>query len=77
MSNILKVGRLHLVDRFGYTWLLWGVLGLTFLVNFAIYAMIPTTTHPTGNPGRAIWLCAQGHTVDANNKTAVGKPSAY
>ena len=49
MSNILKVGRLHLVDRFGYTWLLWGVLGLTFLVNFAIYAMIPTTTHPTGN----------------------------
>jgi hypothetical protein len=26
MSNIVKVGRLHLVDRFGYTWLVWGVL---------------------------------------------------
>jgi hypothetical protein len=49
MSNIVKVGRLHLVDRFGYTWLLWGVLALTFLVNLAIYAMIPTTTNPTGN----------------------------
>jgi hypothetical protein len=48
MSNVVKVGRLHLVDRFGYTWLLWGVLALTFVVNIAIFAVIPVT-QPTGN----------------------------
>ncbi|MET0864232.1 MAG: ABC transporter permease, partial [Nakamurella sp.] len=48
MSNIVKVGRLHLVDRFGYTWLLWGIFAFTFLVNLAIYAVIPVT-QPTGN----------------------------
>jgi hypothetical protein len=48
MNNIGKVARLHLVDRFGYTWLVWGVLAFTFVVNFAIFAVIPTT-QPTGN----------------------------
>lgn len=48
MNNMVKVARLHLVDRFGYTWLLWGVLAFTFIVNFAIFAVIPVT-QPTGN----------------------------
>ena len=38
----------------------------------------PRTTHqPAGRPPRRCWLCAQGHTVDASNKSVVGKPSAY
>jgi len=48
MSNILKVGRLHLVDRFGYTWLLWAVLAFTFAINLVIFAIVPLT-QPTGN----------------------------
>jgi len=48
MSNILKVGRLHLVDRFGYTWLLWAVLAFTFVINIVIFAIVPLT-QPTGN----------------------------
>ena len=41
MTLLLKVARLHLVDRFGYTWLVWGVLALTFVINLAIFAVIP------------------------------------
>ena len=41
--NIVKVARLHLVDRFGYTWLVWGVLAFTFLVNWALFAVIGPT----------------------------------
>lgn len=48
MSNLVSVGRLHLVDRFSYTWLVWGVLLFTFLVNMAIFAVIPQT-QPSGN----------------------------
>ena len=48
MNNIGKVARLHLVDRYGYTWLVWGVLAFTFVINVAIFAVIPTT-QPTGN----------------------------
>ncbi len=35
MTAIVKVGRLHLVDRFSYTWLVWGILALTFVLNLA------------------------------------------
>ncbi len=45
--NIVKVARLHLVDRFGYTWLVWGVLTFAFLVNFVIFAV----TGPTESDG--------------------------
>jgi len=48
MTTLLKVARLHLVDRFGYTWLVWGVLALTFVINLAIFAVIPLT-QPSGN----------------------------
>jgi hypothetical protein len=39
-SRIVTVARLHLVDRFSYTWLVWGVLTFTFLVNYALFAAI-------------------------------------
>jgi hypothetical protein len=42
-AAIRRVARLHLVDRFGYTWLVWGVLGFTFAVNLAIFAVLPQT----------------------------------
>jgi len=41
-AAIGRVARLHLVDRFGYTWLVWGILALTFVLNMAIWAVIPT-----------------------------------
>lgn len=40
-SAIARVARLHLVDRYSYTWLVWGVLALTFALNMAIWAAIP------------------------------------
>ena len=43
MSPVIKVARLHLVDRFSYTWLVWGILAFTFLVNYAIFAVIGPT----------------------------------
>ena len=48
MISLVKVARLHLVDRFGYTWLVWGVLTLTFVINLAIFAVVPLT-QPSGN----------------------------
>ena len=48
MTNIVKVARLHLVDRFCYTWLVWGVLAFTFVVNLAIFAVIPVDQTPQG-----------------------------
>jgi hypothetical protein len=48
MNKLVTVARLHLVDRFSYTWLVWGVLALTFVVNVAIFAVLPMT-QPTGN----------------------------
>jgi hypothetical protein len=48
MTMIVKVGRLHLVDRFSYTWLVWGILAVTFALNFALFAVIPVT-QPEGN----------------------------
>lgn len=42
-SRILRVARLHLVDRFSYTWLLWGVLAFTFVVNWVLFAAIGPT----------------------------------
>ena len=48
MTSMVKVARLHLVDRFGDTWLVWGVLALAFVINLAIYAVIPLT-QPEGN----------------------------
>jgi hypothetical protein len=47
-AAIGRVARLHLVDRFGYTWLVWGVLAFTFAVNVAIFAVLPQT-QPNGN----------------------------
>ena len=47
-ANLVKVARLHLVDRFSYTWLVWGVLAFTFAVNVAIFAVMPQT-QPSGN----------------------------
>jgi len=41
-AAVARVARLHLVDRFSYTWLVWGVLAFTFAVNLAIFAVIPT-----------------------------------
>jgi hypothetical protein len=43
VSNIFKMARLHLVDRFGYTWLVWGVLAFRFLVNLLLFAVIGPT----------------------------------
>lgn len=43
LRGILNVARLHLVDRFSYTWLVWGILAFTFVVNYAIFAMIGPT----------------------------------
>ena len=48
MTSLVKVARLHLVDRFGYTWLVWGVLTLTFVINLVIFAVVPLT-QPSGN----------------------------
>ena len=48
MTSMVKVARLHLVDRFGDTWLVWGVLALAFVINLAIYAVIPLI-QPEGN----------------------------
>jgi len=47
-AAIGRVARLHLVDRFSYTWLVWGVLAFTFVVNVAIFAALPQT-QPDGN----------------------------
>lgn len=47
-AAIGRVARLHLVDRFGYTWLVWGVLAFTFAVNLAIFGVLPPT-QPTGD----------------------------
>ena len=43
MTSLVKVARLHLVDRFSYTWLVWGVLAFTFVINLAIFAVVPRT----------------------------------
>jgi len=48
MSKLVTVARLHLVDRFSYTWLVWGILAFVFLINLAIFAVIPLT-QPAGN----------------------------
>ena len=45
--TIVKVARLHLVDRFGYTWLLWGVLAFTFWSTGSFAVIGPT--EPDGN----------------------------
>ena len=37
----------------------------------------PTRWTGMTRPNEWTWLCAQGHTVDANNLRVVGKPSAY
>ncbi len=47
-AAVARVARLHLVDRFSYTWLVWGVLAFTFLVNVLIFAVLPQT-QPEGN----------------------------
>jgi hypothetical protein len=48
VAAIGRVARLHLVDRYSYTWLVWGVLGFAFAVNLAIFAVLPQT-QPDGN----------------------------
>ena len=49
MTNIVKVAKLHLVDRFSYTWLVWGVLAIAFVVNLAIFAVLPVDQTAEGN----------------------------
>jgi hypothetical protein len=39
--SLVKVARFHLVDRYTYTWLVWGTLLFTLAVNVAIFAVIP------------------------------------
>lgn len=48
MTNMVKVAKLHLVDRVSYTWLVWGVLAIAFLVNLAIFAVLPVDQSPEG-----------------------------
>ena len=47
MNAMVKVARLHLVDRFTYTWLVWAILVFTLLVNVAVFALVPA--NPRGN----------------------------
>lgn len=47
-AAIARVARLHLVDRFSYTWLVCGVLAFTFVVNVGIFAALPQT-QPSGD----------------------------
>lgn len=47
-AAIGRVARLHLVDRYSYTWLVWGVLMFAFAVNLVIFAVLPLT-QPEGN----------------------------
>lgn len=41
MSTLVKITRLHLVDRMSMTWLPWAVLAFTFAVNVVIFSLIP------------------------------------
>ena len=43
MKSLVDVARFHLVDRFTYTWLVWGVLLFSLAVNVSIFAMVPKT----------------------------------
>jgi len=47
-ANLVKVARLHLVDRFSYTWMVWGLIAFIFAINVAIFAVIPLT-QPAGD----------------------------
>ena len=47
-ANLVKVARLHLVDRFSYTWMVWGLMAFIFAINIAIFAVIPLT-QPAGD----------------------------
>ena len=47
-ANLVKVARLHLVDRFSYTWMVWGLMAFIFAINVAIFAVIPLT-QPNGD----------------------------
>lgn len=49
-ATIGRVARLHLVDRFGYTWLVWGMLAFAFAVNIAIFALLRRPTRPATTP---------------------------
>lgn len=52
MSTLVKVTRLHLVDRMSMTWLPWAILAFTFAVNVVIFSLVPlsedTGQHYTG-----------------------------
>ena len=41
LDAIVKVGRLHLIDRVSYAVLPWGILAFTFLVNVVIFSLVP------------------------------------
>jgi hypothetical protein len=47
-ANLVKVARLYLVDRFSYTWMVWGLMAFIFAINVAIFAVIPLT-QPAGD----------------------------
>jgi predicted outer membrane lipoprotein len=39
-TNVFNVVRMHLVDRYGYTLLPWGILALVFGLTYAIFAVV-------------------------------------
>ncbi|MBM9468856.1 hypothetical protein [Nakamurella leprariae] len=39
-ANVFNVVRMHLVDRYGYTFLPWGILALVFGLTYAIFAVV-------------------------------------
>ena len=57
MTSLVKVARLHLVDRFSYTWLVWGVLAFTFVINLATFAVVPRTQASGNFTGALVTIC--------------------
>jgi len=69
-ANLVKVARLHLVDRFSYTWMVWGLMAFIFAINVAIFAVIPLT-QPNGDFTGAlisIYICMAVIGVQAATK---------
>ncbi len=45
MNTLVKVARYHLIDRFAYLALPWGLAAFTLLVNVLIAALVPRSPH--------------------------------
>jgi hypothetical protein len=46
MSTLVKVARYHLVQPIPYLVLVWGILAFSFVVNLAVFALVPVGHHP-------------------------------